>query len=104
MLHLDVSIATVYRAIQRLSKIRAMISNIYSHPDLNGISIEPKLPTGTSRSSRSAGLYFVLQKLKRALLNVVVEGITTVQRAVVNVTEGSDVRSLLRESVWIVAS
>ena len=80
-LHLDISAATVRRSIL-LSKLKLNADQV-SVVDQKSLRIEPRNDIGCDR------IFFAMQDLKQRLRTVIVRGIGTVKRAVVNVEENT---------------
>lgn len=85
-LQLEIDVYSVQRAITKAPKLKLSDQQLFvSYPD----RIRVHLPNGKKAAAEPASTYFVLQQMKRQLPGIVVKGITTVNRAVINDVKGN---------------
>jgi hypothetical protein len=84
-LHLDVTAQTVYHSLLLQSKLKLK----KTHLSVNGPDTLFVAPPVSDRNS----MFFKLQCLKQELRTIIVQGVPTVARAVVNIIEGKDKNS-----------
>lgn len=95
-LQLEIDVYSIQRAIVRAPRLRISDQSIrVSYPDRLHIFLPPIVTKGSSaatQSSESTSPYFALQRVKRQLPDIVVRGISTVNRAVINDIHGNGSR------------
>lgn len=99
-LHLDIDVASVRKSILKSVGVapRSIVRNLKEQhvllsaraPDELRILPPPRSRSKSSILDATRGAYFALQALKSALPTVIVQGVPTVQRAVINYEETQD--------------